>query len=216
MDFLRQLDIVSPQQLRTPITVIGCGGIGSPTVIALAKMGCTEITVYDPDHVEPHNLPNQLFRIEDCSRPKTEALADLAKLLTGTGVKAMVEAVVSQRLGGLVIGAVDSMVARKHIWDNCIRFNPKIPLYIDARMSSEVCRIFSIKPIDPEDVRFYEGTLYGDEEALEESCTSRAIIYNVFMAASLITHQVKTFLVHEPVSRELAFDFKTLTFIHSS
>jgi hypothetical protein len=115
----------------------------------------------------------------------------------------------------LIISAVDSMAARKNIWQNCIRYNPETPLYIDGRMSSAVCRIFSIKPLDPEDVRLYEQTLYNDEEAWEEPCTSRAIIYNVYMAASLIAHQVKTFLGNEPLYRELAFDFKTLTFVHS-
>lgn len=215
MDFWRQLDIISPQQLQTSISVIGCGGIGSPTVLALSKMGCGQITVYDPDRVEAHNLHNQFFRLDDRHQAKVTALTSIVQSFTGTEIRGLQEKVVEQRLQGLVIGAVDSMDSRKKIWKNCIRFNPEISLYIDARMSSEVCRIFSIRPIDPEEVRFYEETLYSDAEALEEPCTSRAIIYNVLMAASLISHQVKAFLAHESISRELAFDFKTLTFLHS-
>jgi molybdopterin/thiamine biosynthesis adenylyltransferase len=215
VDFWRQLDIISPQQLQHPITVIGCGGIGSPTILALAKMGCGDITAYDPDRVEQHNLPNQLFRLEDLGRPKTDALADTISSFTGTKIKAMPEEVTGQKLKGLVVSAVDSMTARKAIWQNCLRFNPDTSLYIDGRMSGEVCRIFSINPLDPDHVRFYEQTLYSDEEAWEDPCTSRAVIYNVFMAASLIAHQVKMFFAHEPVQRELAFDFKTLTFIYS-
>ena len=215
MDFWRQLDIISLRQLQHPITVIGCGGIGSPTILSLAKMGCQDITVYDPDLVEEHNLPNQFFRLADCHRPKVEMMAEIVASFTGTRIKTVQEEVTGQKLQGLVISAVDSMAARQNIWQNCLRFNCGTPLYIDGRMSAEVCRIFSAKPLDPESVRCYEETLYSDAEAWEEPCTSRAIIYNVYMAAALIVHQVKLFLGHEPLCRELAFDFKTLTFMNS-
>jgi len=62
--FLRQLDIADPSQFRDkPVTVIGAGGIGAATVVALAKTGFENITVYDFDTVEEHNLPNQLLPI---------------------------------------------------------------------------------------------------------------------------------------------------------
>jgi len=215
LDFWRQLDIISPERLQCPITVIGCGGIGSPTILSLAKMGCRDITVYDPDSVEEHNLPNQFFRLQDLHQPKAAMLAEIVESFTGARIKARGEEVQRQKLTGLVISAVDSMAARQDIWQNCLRFNPEALLYIDGRMSGEVCRIFTVKPVDPEEVRLYEQTLYSDAEAWEEPCTSRAIIYNVYMAASLIVHQVKNFLGHEPISRELAFDFKTLSFICS-
>ena len=215
MDFWRQQDIITPRQLQHPITVIGCGGIGSPTILSLAKMGCQDITVYDPDLVEGHNLPNQFFRLADLHQPKVDMMAEIVASFADTKIKALREEVKGQKMQGLVISTVDSMAARRDIWQNCLRFNPETPFYIDGRMASEVCRIFCVKPLDPEDVRFYEATLYSDEEAWEEPCTSRAIIYNVYMAAALIVHQVKTFLGHESPCRELAFDFKTLTFIHS-
>ena len=56
--FLRQLDIADPSQFKDkPITVIGAGGIGAATVIALAKTGFENITVYDLDGIEAHNFP---------------------------------------------------------------------------------------------------------------------------------------------------------------
>ena len=59
---LRQLEIAYPSQFKDrPITVIGAGGIGAATVVALAKTGFENITVYDFDTVEQHNLPNQLL-----------------------------------------------------------------------------------------------------------------------------------------------------------
>ena len=37
MDFLRQLDLVPPEALETPVAVVGCGGIGSFAALALAN-----------------------------------------------------------------------------------------------------------------------------------------------------------------------------------
>ncbi|MFY0602593.1 MAG: ThiF family adenylyltransferase [Flavobacteriaceae bacterium] len=39
------------------IAVIGAGGIGSPLATMLAKMGASEIDLFDDDSVEEHNLP---------------------------------------------------------------------------------------------------------------------------------------------------------------
>ena len=62
--FLRQLEIADPTKFRDKsITVIGAGGIGAATVVALAKTGFEKITVYDFDKIEEHNLPNQLLPI---------------------------------------------------------------------------------------------------------------------------------------------------------
>jgi len=60
--FLRQMNIVPPEKLSFPITVIGAGAIGSATVVTLAKMGCSDITVWDSDTLEDLNIPNQLCK----------------------------------------------------------------------------------------------------------------------------------------------------------
>jgi len=210
MDFWRQQDIVSSDDLDVPIVVIGAGGIGSPTVLALAKMGCTKLTVYDDDLVESHNIPNQLYLLDDIGRPKVEALSHLVHGFTGTTIRALKERVAGQRLQGIVISGVDTMQSRHYIWERSIKYKPQVPLYIDARMGAEVCRIYSINPVDPDDVRLYEETLYTDEEASEEPCTARAIIYNVFSIAALIANQVKRSVSGEELPKEIIFDLKTL------
>jgi hypothetical protein len=80
-------------------------------------------------------------------------------------------------------------------------------------MGAEVCTVYSIRPVDPDDVAFYDGTLYLDAEAQEDPCTARAIIYNVFGAAALLANQVKKFAMGERPLREIHFDLKTLTLI---
>ncbi len=213
-DFWRQLDIVNPEEhLGFSVTVIGCGGIGSPTVLALAKMGCADISVHDDDRVEDHNLPNQIYRLADVGELKVDSLSNV--VLDFTGVKPLRY---SQRvgpateLGGVVISGVDSMQARQDIW-KAVRYNPAVSVYVDARMGAEVCRIYTIQPTDPDDVAFYERTLHTDGEAQDLPCTAKAIIYNVFMIAALICSQVKKFGCGQAHPREIIFDLVTLSLI---
>ena len=212
MDFSRQTDLVDIEALEMPITLIGCGGIGSFTALALAKMGCVHLTVYDDDLVEGQNIPNQLFRLGDVGQLKVERLADIIKSFTGTGIDARPERVASQRLQGIVVSGVDSMEARRRIWDRSIRFKASVAAYIDARMGAEVSRIYTVRPADPDHVRFYERTLYSDDEALQIPCTAQAIVYTNFGIASLVAGQVRRVAMGEICKREIIFDQKTLTF----
>jgi hypothetical protein len=211
MDFSRQTDLVDIEALETAVTLIGCGGIGSFTALALAKMGCVHLTVYDDDLVEEHNIPNQLYRLGDVGQLKVERLADIIKGFTGTGIDARPERVQGQRLQGIVVSGVDSMEARRQIWDRSIRFKAGVEAYIDARMGAEVSRIYTVRPADPDHVRLYERTLYSDDEAWQLPCTAQAIVYTGFGSASLVAGQVKRVAMGETWKREIIFDQKTLT-----
>ena len=81
--FMRQLDIISPEKLSFPITVIGAGAIGSAAVVSLAKMGCSSIAVWDDDRLEEMNVPNQLCKPALVGQLKVDALAELVFELTG-------------------------------------------------------------------------------------------------------------------------------------
>ncbi len=211
MEFLRQLDLVSPETLDIPIHLIGCGGIGSFTALVLSKMGVRQLSLYDPDGIEEHNLPNQLFRLSDVGRPKVEALREILAEFAGLSVEVQPVQVEGQRMAGVVISGVDTMQARKTIWQQCIRYRTAIVRYIDARMGAEVARIYAVRPTDPSDIRFYEKTLYHDEEAEALPCTAAAIIYSGFAIASLIGNLVKRLATGEDLPREVLFDLKTLT-----
>lgn len=212
-DYWRQLDIVSAEELDFPIALAGAGGIGSPLALALAKMGCRRLAIYDPDVVEAHNLPNQLYRLADVGRPKVAALAELLREFAPLELEIRQEAVAAQALRGVVLSAVDSMASRQAIWQGCVRWRPAVPLYVDARMGAELCRVLTINPTDPDDVAAYEATLCSDDDAAEEVCTAQAIIYNTFGVAALAANQVKRHARGEPLERDLFFDFATLTLL---
>jgi tRNA A37 threonylcarbamoyladenosine dehydratase len=211
MDYFRQLDLVDQEALEIPMVVIGCGGIGSITALALAKMGCHNLTVYDDDTIETHNLPNQVYRVEDTHKKKVEAIREILYSYTGAQVKAHPQRIAGQKLHGIVVSGVDTMTDRIRIWLDSIKLNPAVPLYIDARMGGEVSRIYSVRPVDPFQIQSYEATLYSDTEADPLPCTGRTIIYNTFAIAGIITSQVKKFLMGEPYPKEILFDLHTLT-----
>ncbi len=216
MEFLRQLDLVSPDTLDLPIHLIGCGGIGSFTALVLSKMGVQHLHLYDPDEIEEHNLPNQLFRLRDVGRSKVEALQEILQEFAGTPVEVQPVEVEAQRMAGVVISGVDSMRARKAIWLRSIRYRTAVLRYLDARMGAEVARIYAVNPTDPGDIRFYEKSLYDDEETEALPCTAAAIIYSGFAIASLIGNLVKRLATGEDLPREILFDLKTLTLLTSS
>ena len=213
MDLYRQQDLIEPDQLDLPITVVGCGGIGSFVVLALAKMGCRALAAYDDDRVEPHNVPNQAYGLGDVGRLKVEALADLVAAVTGVALQIRAERVREQRLQGVVVSAVDTMAARREIWLRGIRHRAGVPLYLDARMGAEVARILTVRPADPDDIRRYEASLHADEDAVVLPCTAQAIVYTGFSVAALVAGQIKKFLTGESLKGELIMDHKTLTFI---
>ena len=213
IDYWRQVDLVRPEDLNFPVTIIGAGGIGSALALALAKMGSRRLTLYDPDVVEPHNLPNQLYRLRDVGRPKVAALADLLSEFASADVRPVQEAVTGQVLTGVVISGVDSMDAREQLWRRSIRYRAAVPLYLDARMGAQVYRLLTVRPVDPDDVRWYETTLFADEQAVDEPCTAQAIIYTTFGLASFVANQIKRYAQGEAYDRDLLFDFATLSLL---
>lgn len=211
--FHRQLDIISPTDLEIPITVIGSGGIGSPTLLALTKMGCSNVAVWDKDTIEPHNLPNQIFREKDIGKSKVQAIAEICKEFNNVELITHEEFFEGKPLpSGIIICAVDSMDTRKKIW-SALKLKPQIKLFIDARMGGEVARIYAVKPFSPQDIKLYEASLYSSAEASKEKCTAKAIIYNVFVIAGLIAATVKKFAKKENLKREIILDLVNLNLI---
>lgn len=210
--YLRQQDIISPTELDIPITVIGLGGIGSPTTYLLAKMGCSDLTLYDGDTVEDHNLPNQFYGLSDIGHNKVFALTHRIHHDLDITVKPMTRHFNNSPVGEIVISCVDSMATRQAIWQH-VKKQSDVGLYLEARMGGEMCRIYTIKNPYYEDTAWYEDMLYTDDNALPLPCTARATIYTGTLIASLLTYQVKCYAKSQDVSKEIIFDFVTSTFI---
>jgi len=207
--FIRQMDICPPEKLQFPIVVIGAGAIGSAAVLTLAKMGCSDITVWDDDVLTEHNIPNQMCKPLLVGNDKVEALRVLVREMTETDIGTDARRYRGQRLKGVVILAVDSMDVRLEAWKR-IKLDSNVPLLIDPRMGAEVGRIYCIRPTDPTAIDFYEENLHPSSEAEQLPCSARSIIYCPTVMAGLIAVQIKAYAMAQPTKREIIIDLSNL------
>lgn len=227
MDYTRQRDLLNQNKIsNTPVTIIGCGALGSVAAMALAKMGVMNFELFDEDGVDEVNLPNQMYRNQDVGDFKVDALGAIIKSYNpDTRIWAHNKMYTNQLLSGVIIIATDSMSSRKLVWKEFIKQNSATAM-IEARMGAEegqiyiICKVSLISEsgeLNPNklevaipDIEFYEERLYDDKDTIQLPCTGKAIIYNVFMVGSLIGRAFKAVAEQEQFPRELIFGMKQL------
>ena len=211
LNLWRQLDILPSDALEgVKINMIGCGGIGSSTILELARLGITDFEIWDPDKVEWHNLTTQKFRFKDIGRFKVEAIVDiLSEFTTAQTTVHKSRFKMDSSITGILISGVDSMAARKDIWKQ-IRLQPSLQVYIDGRMGGEQGVVYTVNSCDPpNDVEWYEDTLVSDTQVPPLRCSAQGISYNLAFIASLIASQVKRFLRQSEYPRKMKFHIGT-------
>jgi tRNA A37 threonylcarbamoyladenosine dehydratase len=223
--YIRQTDLADPSLLTQSIGIIGAGSIGSWTTLALSKMGCSNITVYDYDSVEDANIGSQLFSNVDVGKPKIEALSDKIRLLTESSIETKALRITRDNIDELlfhniIIMAVDNIESRSAI-SNKIPEN-WIGTFIDARMAGNALEIYTIPYIQTTDstgvdpltrsrIEFYKTTLFEPSEASPIRCSSRVVVYNVFIVGGLIADIVAKLSRNEDVPQELVMDLANFT-----
>ena len=197
------------------ILIIGAGGIGSPTALVLAKMGCSNITIVDYDQVEIHNVASQFYGEKDLGKLKVNALKENIEMFSSEEIKVInakfeKDGLFEYSENGekgeqipvskydIIIMAVDSIVARDIIFNNV---KNKFELLIDGRMGGEFYEIYSVLGIQQND---YLKTLPAPDEIDAGVCTAKAICYNTFGIAANIGALVKKFMTTGEIIPELA------------
>ena len=208
--YLRQRDIFDAAVAGVGITVIGAGSLGSWTVMGLAKLGFKNITVYDHDKVELHNLPSQFYGPDNVS---TEILSMLKVValhrnvinLTENSIQISGEFFRTQALSEIMICLVDNMAVRKQIFKRC-EGNTLVKAFIDGRMGGQTYRIYTIEPQKETDCRFYMNHWYPDEQASQEECTARGVGYNAVSCAMDVVNLVKKVTMGQEYPAEIVGD----------
>lgn len=208
MRYSRQTDLLTPDKCGKKIHVIGAGATGSFLVLALAKMGLTDITVFDNDTIEEHNFPNQMFPLKSKGENKALALKEVVLEYTGLEIKSIPHFFDgNHELEGIVISALDSMKGRKLIFES-IKDNPKVEFLIDPRCGPELFRILTVDNSLSSSKEMYEKTLHSDEEVDQVPCTARSIIYSVLNISAFLANQVKRHIMNEDYKSEVIIDMK--------
>ena len=102
------------------IDIIGAGGLGATTALTLAKMGYRYMNIYDGDVVSEENTGTQLHKPSDIGKQKVMALAGtLMEFSDEIYISPFYERVDedSKLYSPIIISAVDSINARKQIWE---------------------------------------------------------------------------------------------------
>lgn len=176
---IRHDEIFNAQSNNQPITVIGAGAIGSRVFTALAELGLNNITVYDFDNVEAHNLANQIYLSYDINKPKVDGLLmwymDKMHYSAPTHIPKTMhfinEKVIDKTpLRGTIFLLVDSMESRETIFKENIQGNTDITRVIDVRMASTHGDIFSFCPHTQG--RQWLDTIFPDEQGEVSACGS--------------------------------------------
>lgn len=118
MDLSKCYEYFQPEKDDARIHIIGCGSVGSTVAENLARSGVTNMTLWDFDTVEPHNLANQMFRQKDVGKTKVEALLDILKEINPDvvdGVELKPDGWKGKMLSGYVFLCVDNIDLRREI-----------------------------------------------------------------------------------------------------
>lgn len=209
LDTRRHMELFDPTTFTQKVTVIGAGATGSWLVLQLAKLGIQNITVYDFDIVEAHNIPNQLYGALDVGKPKVTALKEFILHQTGTTINAINERYESKRLSGYVFCMVDTMSGRDKIWKQNIKFKSAVTLYVEPRMGLDTARIYNVEPMNTDHHKRYEECFYGDDEAEVSSCgTSMTVITTALSTSAWVARQLINHHAGEELSNEILLDVK--------
>ena len=176
MDLSKHNTIFTPEMLlNDTVHIIGCGAVGSALAFSLVKLGVPHICLYDADTVEDHNLPNQMFTVADVGKNKAIRLKEILdnnKVYLGTTIEAYPDFVTGDSehvLQGYIFNLVDSMDARREIYEAYAKANFACYRYFETRMGLKVLRAYSVDNLSIKECAEYEKTLYTDEEVKELS-----------------------------------------------
>lgn len=194
----RYRDIFDPLKNQARITIVGAGSGGSNLAVLLARMGIKDITVYDDDIVEAHNLGHQAYGVAAIGGKKVTELAKEVYSLTGCKITP-----IDNRTDGSDIDtdilclAVDTMSARKEISEKA-----KYNFCVDGRSGGLTGNLYTFSKLDYDR---YQKTLYTDEEARELTCGGRSIGFMSYIMSALYEIQIKKIILAEEIDFEINF-----------
>jgi hypothetical protein len=191
------------------VGIVGAGGLGATTALALAKMGVCLMTIWDDDVVSEANIATQLHPPCYINVPKVESLQNtLVHFSDEIGLTLHQERVeINTTITGqfnLFITAVDSIQARHDIWTAVAGWT-NIQWFLDMRMGAEVYDHFLVDMKDDATRERYADMLFAvnDSDVLDAPCTEKATFYCSLAGGSHAGKVLRDIVRHEAVPHRL-------------
>lgn len=167
MNLNKHLEFFNPLEIEDDIHIIGVGAIGSNLALMLARLGFTNIHLYDFDKVESINVANQNYFDKQIGMEKVDATTSILKSINP-------EIEIEQHLDGWQPGKVlsgfiflclDNIDVRRQITE-AYKDNRYIKAILDFRMGLDDAQHYMADLTDPKAVkRLLETMNFTHEEA---------------------------------------------------
>jgi len=187
------------------VTLVGLGGLGSWTALALAKCGFQPLTLYDPDLVEKKNVQNQAYDLASVNEKKASALETLVwshvgeDVVVGISKKVFAETTLET---SVVVSAVDSLASRRAILAAC-QASPAVKVLLDLRAGGGTIKVLTCNPRADASVAEYKETLTEAPEAMAV-CLEAFDAHVGMIAAGLAVRTLQQLLTKRGVERLIA------------
>lgn len=209
-------EFFQPLDVTDAFHIIGCGAIGSHIGEQLARLGLTNIHLYDFDIVTDHNIANQMYVDSDIGTNKLEALQDYMleinpDIETHLHLKGWIP---GTYLSGYVFMCVDSVTVRQEILkDN--KYNNQIKSFFDFRMRLSDAQHYAAPGGTEGATALLKTMTFTEEEAKDatpiSACgTTLSILPTVKIITSCGISNLINFIKGQPLKKLIlidAFDF---------
>ena len=162
------------------IVVAGAGSIGSWLALALAKLGCENVSYYDNDLVEIANYSNQIYGLDEIDMHKCDALSKYMysyNIITENWVYHKKFLSRTEPINAeIVVMAVDSIATREEIFANC-KESDSVKLVLDGRIGRTIAAGYAIDMLESVERDYYQKReIFPSDEAAQIPCTEKTFI----------------------------------------
>ena len=217
MNIAKSYDFFHPEDCKGRIHIIGCGAIGSTLAEEIVRYGIENITLYDFDVVESHNIANQIYTEEDIGKTKVQALGEYLLKINPElkdHLRIVDKGYTNQKLSGYVFLCVDNIdLRRKIVEDN--QHNQFIKGVFDFRMRLTDAQHYAADWSKELEVRSLLNSMaFSHEEAKEETPVSAcnltlSVVSTVRLIVSLGVVNFINFVKQNQLNRMILMDTKT-------
>ena len=214
MNLNKHLEFFDPDKIKANklnINIIGVGAVGSYIALQLAKLGVSEIAVWDFDTVDDHNIANQVYTLNDLNKAKVDAIEEHLK-------ESNPDIIVHKKgrwnpgdiVSGIVFLEVDSMAVRQAFCEDN-EYNNGLKLVIDARIGLESGEIHCCNWTDYDQVQNYINKVnsFDDSEAsvTVSACgTTLSVSPSVYLAAAMAVSCLINYINNKELKTYIAYD----------
>lgn len=209
MNLNKHMEFISPSEYNKPIHIIGVGAVGSRVAEMLARLGFSNMSIYDFDIVEDGNITNQIYTYPDLGLLKEDALERHLKEINPQIRLSKNGAYDSQYLSGVVFLCVDSIKTRRRIATRNAN-NLTIDAMFDMRMRLTDAQAYGADWSNPKHVSTFISSMQfedkDDTTPLSVCGTTLSVAPTVLTLVSYTVMNFLRYIKNMPIKQSIFLD----------